>query len=115
MLLLNHLAAALPTSELAAEPAERLAAAAASLYAHAAQRRSGEAKLRLLPPAPARAARRWPRSSPTTCPSWWKACWRRWRSPVARRGGCCTRCCAPGAMPRAGCCRSAARKAGPRA
>jgi glutamate dehydrogenase len=51
-LLLRHLAAALPTAELAAEPAERLAAAAAGLYAHAAQRRPGEAKLRLLPPGP---------------------------------------------------------------
>jgi glutamate dehydrogenase len=51
-LLLRHLAAALPTAELAAEPAERLGGAAASLYAHAAQRRPGEAKLRLLPPGP---------------------------------------------------------------
>jgi glutamate dehydrogenase len=54
VLLLHHLFAALPTAELAAEPAERLADAAASLYAHAAQRRPGEAKLRLLPPGPGR-------------------------------------------------------------
>ncbi|WP_237182618.1 NAD-glutamate dehydrogenase [Roseomonas marmotae] len=54
VLLLHHLAAALPTEELAAEPAERLAAAAASLYAHAAQRRPGEAKVRLTPPGPGR-------------------------------------------------------------
>ena len=52
--LLHRMAAALPTAELAAEPPDRLAAAAASLYAHAAERRPGEAKVRLLPPGPGR-------------------------------------------------------------
>jgi len=52
--LLHRLADALPTAELAAESPERLAAAAASLYAHAATRVPGEAKVRLLPPGPGR-------------------------------------------------------------
>lgn len=54
--LLHRLAEALPTAELATESAERLATAAASLYAHAATRTPGEAKLRLLPPGPGRGA-----------------------------------------------------------
>jgi glutamate dehydrogenase len=54
--LLHRLADALPTAELAAESPERMAAAAASLYAHAATRVPGEAKLRLLPPGPGRGA-----------------------------------------------------------
>jgi glutamate dehydrogenase len=57
VLLLRRMAESLPTTELAAEPPERLASAAASLYALAAERVSkGEAKLRLLPPAPGRGA-----------------------------------------------------------
>ncbi len=55
-LLLHRLAEAMPTAELVAEAPERLAAAAASLYAHATQRMPGEAKLRLLPPGPGRGA-----------------------------------------------------------
>ena len=50
--LLQHLAGALPAAELAAEPPDRLAAAAASLYGFAAERTPGTAKVRLLPPTP---------------------------------------------------------------
>ncbi|MDJ0387886.1 NAD-glutamate dehydrogenase [Roseomonas sp. E05] len=54
--LLHAMAEALPTAELAAEPPERLAAAAASLFALASQRRPGTAKVRLQPPGPGRGA-----------------------------------------------------------
>jgi len=54
--LLHAMAEALPTAELAAEPPERLAAAAASLFALASQRRPGNAKVRLQPPGPGRGA-----------------------------------------------------------
>lgn len=54
--LLHRLSEALPTAELAAEPPERLARAAASLFAHAAERQPGSAKVRLLPPGPGRGA-----------------------------------------------------------
>ncbi|MFC4170088.1 NAD-glutamate dehydrogenase, partial [Teichococcus aestuarii] len=54
--LLHRLAEALPTAELAAEPPERIAAATASLYAFAAERKPGTAKVRLLPPGPGRGA-----------------------------------------------------------
>lgn len=54
--LLHRLAEALPTAELAAEPPERIAAATASLFAFAAERAPGTAKVRLLPPGPGRGA-----------------------------------------------------------
>ncbi|MCQ4162820.1 NAD-glutamate dehydrogenase [Roseomonas sp. GC11] len=54
--LLHHLAEGLPTAELATEPPERLAAAAASLYAFAAARKPGTAKVRIVPPGPGRGA-----------------------------------------------------------
>ncbi|HWX50088.1 MAG TPA: NAD-glutamate dehydrogenase domain-containing protein [Roseomonas sp.] len=54
--LLHAMAEGLPTAELAAEPPERLAAAAASLFAFAAERRPGNAKVRLQPPGPGRGA-----------------------------------------------------------
>lgn len=54
--LLHRLAEALPTAELAAEPPERLAAAAASLHAFAAEREPGSAKVRIVPPGPGRGA-----------------------------------------------------------
>jgi glutamate dehydrogenase len=55
-LLLHRLAGSLPSEELAAEPPERLAAAAASLFSFAAERPAGTAKVRLLPPGPGRGA-----------------------------------------------------------
>ena len=54
--LLHRLFAAVPTAELAATPPEALAEAAASLFAFAATRHAGEAKLRILPPGPGRGA-----------------------------------------------------------
>ncbi|WP_200305356.1 NAD-glutamate dehydrogenase, partial [Paracraurococcus ruber] len=50
--LLHRLHAGVPTAELAAMPAEAVAAAAASLYALALHRPPGEARVRLLPPGP---------------------------------------------------------------
>ncbi|MBR0684104.1 NAD-glutamate dehydrogenase, partial [Roseomonas eburnea] len=50
--LLRALHAAVPTAELAAEPPEALAAAAASLFSFAAERPPGTAKVRILPPGP---------------------------------------------------------------
>ena len=50
--LLRDLHAAVPTAELAAEPPEALAAAAASLFAFAAERAPGGAKVRVLPAGP---------------------------------------------------------------
>jgi glutamate dehydrogenase len=49
-MLIGPLFAALPTAELAAEPPEALAEAAASLFAHALRRRLGEASVRVVPP-----------------------------------------------------------------
>ena len=54
--LLRRLFAAVPTAELAATAPEALAEAAASLFAFAATRAPGEAKLRILPPGPGRGA-----------------------------------------------------------
>ena len=51
---LRALHAGLPTAELAGEPPEAIAAAAASLYAFAMDRAPGTAKVRVLPPAPGR-------------------------------------------------------------
>ncbi|BDG74722.1 NAD-glutamate dehydrogenase [Roseomonas fluvialis] len=50
--LLRDLHAGVPTAELAAEPPEALAAAAASLFAFAQDRRPGTAKVRVLAPGP---------------------------------------------------------------
>jgi glutamate dehydrogenase len=50
--LLRDLHAAVPTAELAAEPPEALAAAAASLFAFAQDRTPGAAKVRVLPAGP---------------------------------------------------------------
>ncbi|MFO0202964.1 MAG: hypothetical protein ACK528_07525, partial [Alphaproteobacteria bacterium] len=50
--LLRDLHAGVPTAELAAEPPEALAAAAASLFAFAQDRAPGTAKVRVLPPGP---------------------------------------------------------------
>ncbi|MBW6400706.1 NAD-glutamate dehydrogenase [Roseomonas sp. HJA6] len=51
-LLLRALHAAVPTAELAATPPETLAAAAASLYGFATERKPGIAKVRILPAGP---------------------------------------------------------------
>ena len=56
-LLLRALHAAVPTNELAAAPPESLAAAAASLYAFAAERKPGAAKVRVLSAGPGAGAR----------------------------------------------------------
>ncbi|TCZ66101.1 NAD-glutamate dehydrogenase [Roseicella aquatilis] len=50
--LLRRLHEGVPTAELATIPAEAVAAAAASLYALARERKPGEARVRLLPPGP---------------------------------------------------------------
>ncbi|NOG71556.1 NAD-glutamate dehydrogenase [Roseicella sp. DB1501] len=52
--LLHHLYAGVPTAELAALPAEAMAAAAASLFALARSRPPGTARVRVLPPGPGR-------------------------------------------------------------
>ena len=52
VLLLHALHEGVPAAELAAEPPESLAAAAASLFAFAARRAPGTAKVRILPPGP---------------------------------------------------------------
>ncbi|ONG49756.1 phage capsid protein [Pseudoroseomonas deserti] len=54
--LLQRLADGLPAAELAAEPPERLAAAAASLFSLAENRTPGQASIRLRPPGPGRGA-----------------------------------------------------------
>ncbi|HYZ34370.1 MAG TPA: phage capsid protein, partial [Crenalkalicoccus sp.] len=52
--LLRGLHAGVPSEELAAMPAEAVAAAAASLYGFARERPPGEARVRVLPPGPGR-------------------------------------------------------------
>jgi glutamate dehydrogenase len=55
--LLRRLHEAVPTAELAEEPPEQVAAAAASLWSFAAERAPGTAKVRVLPPGPGRGPR----------------------------------------------------------
>ncbi|WP_137127094.1 NAD-glutamate dehydrogenase domain-containing protein [Roseomonas sp. HF4] len=55
--LLRALHAGVPAAELAAEPPDAMAAAAASLFSFAADRRPGAAKVRVLPPGPGTGAR----------------------------------------------------------
>ena len=88
-------------------PAEAVAGAAASLFALAQDRPPGQARLRVLPPGPgpARPAgrMRWPRSSPTTCPSWSTARSARWPGRGGWCGSCCTRWWRCGATRPGGC------------
>ncbi len=77
--LLRELHAAVPTAGTRGRAARGARRRRRQPLRFAAERPPGRAKVRLLPPGPGAGPARWPRSSPTTCPSWSIPCLPPWR------------------------------------